>query len=282
MSEPISMRKVREILRLKYECGRSQRRIAASLQIAVGTVSGYLKRAEEAGLRWSDAQALRDVEVERRLFRDLTERNMPAARAPIDVAHVHSELRRKSQERDAAAPVGGVPGGRCGAATARSRISTVSSANCTALGEFAGRSMRRVHRAGERAFIDYSGDKPKVIDVETDEVRAIELFVMVLGASNYTYAEAAYTQTIPDFVGATIRGFEFFGATPEVIVPDQVRSAVSGPDRYEPDINSTYMEMAQTIRLPPSQRGLPNLRTKRRWRTRCWSRSAGFLRVWVP
>ena len=89
------MRKVREILRLKYECGRSHREIAASLQIAVGTVTGYLKRASAAGVGWADAQLLSDADVERRLFRDTAERNMPAARAPIDYAHVHSELRRK-------------------------------------------------------------------------------------------------------------------------------------------------------------------------------------------
>ena len=88
------MRKVREILRLKHGCGRSQREIAASLQIAVGTVHGYLKRAEKAGLSWADAESLSDVEVETRLFRVQAERNMPTARAPIDFSHVHSELRR--------------------------------------------------------------------------------------------------------------------------------------------------------------------------------------------
>jgi transposase len=106
-------------------------------------------------------------------------------------------------------------------------------------------SMRRVHRAGEKAFIDYSGKKPRIVDATTGEVTEVELFVMVLGASNYTYAEATKTQRLPDFVGATIRGLEFFGGVPDVLVPDQLRSAVRGPDRYEPDINATYLEMAQ-------------------------------------
>jgi transposase len=244
MSEPTSMRKVREILRLKHECGRSHREIAASLQIAVGTVSGYLKRASQAGVGWSDAEALSDVEVERRLFRDVTERNMPAARAPIDFAHVHSELRRKhvtlqllwAEYQEGVAE-------RCAGAKAYqySQYCELYAAWRVRLAP----SMRRVHRAGERAFIDYSGGKPSVIDVATGEVRTAELFVMVLGASNYTYAEATLSQSLADFVGSTIRGFEFFGATPEIIVPDQLRSAVSGPDRYEPDINATYLEMAQ-------------------------------------
>ncbi len=239
------MRKVREILRLKHGCGRSQREIAASLQIAVGTVHGYLKRAREAGLSWADAESLSDVEVERRLFRDdQAERNMPIARAPIDFSHVHSELRRKHvtlqllwaeyQESALARCDGSKP--------------YQYSQFCELYGAWRVRlapSMRRVHLAGERAFIDYSGGKPRLADPLTGEVRSVELFVMVLGASNYTYAEATLSQSLADFVGSTIRGFEFFGATPEIIVPDQLRSAVSGPDRYEPDINATYLEMAQ-------------------------------------
>jgi transposase len=106
-------------------------------------------------------------------------------------------------------------------------------------------SMRQVHVAGEKGFIDYSGKKPRLWDASTGEFREVEFFVMVLGASNYTYAEASYTQKLPDFVMSTIRAFEFFGAVPRIIVPDQLRSAVKGPDRYEPDINDTYLEMAQ-------------------------------------
>jgi transposase len=210
MSEPTSMRKVREILRLKHECGRSHREIAASLQIAVGTVTGYLKRASAAELGWADAQLLSDADVERRLFRDTAERNMPAARTPIDYAHVHSELRRKHvtlqllwaeyQETVAERGDGSKP--------------YQYSQFCELYGAWRVRlapSMRRVHRAGERAFIDYSGGKPSLIDVATGEVRTAELFVMVLGASNYTYAEATLSQSLADFVGSTIRGFEFYG-----------------------------------------------------------------------
>ena len=105
-------------------------------------------------------------------------------------------------------------------------------------------SMRQVHRAGEKGFLDYSGKKPRVVNGATGEVTEVELFVMVLGASNYTYAEATWTQTLADFVGSTVRGLEYFGAVPEMLVPDQLRSAVKTPDRYEPEINETYAEMA--------------------------------------
>jgi transposase len=237
------MRKIREVLRLAEECGRSQREIASSLSVAVGTVHGHLKRAREAGLTWDAVQNLTDSEVEALLFRD-GGRNEGARRAPIDYAHVHQELHKSTatlhllwaeyQEAVAARGEGLKP--------------YQYSQFCELYGAWRARlkpSMRRVHRAGEKAFLDYSGRKPRVFDRETGEAHEVELFVMVLGASNYTYAEATRTQKLRDFVGATIRGFEHFGGVPEVIVPDQLRSAVKGPDRYEPDINATYLEMAQ-------------------------------------
>jgi transposase len=105
--------------------------------------------------------------------------------------------------------------------------------------------MRQVHRAGEKAFLDFSGKKPRIFDPVTGEATEVELFVMTLGASNYTYAEATRTQQLEDFVGATVQGLEYFGAVPEMLVPDQLRSAVKRPDRIEPEINATYAEMAQ-------------------------------------
>jgi transposase len=104
--------------------------------------------------------------------------------------------------------------------------------------------MRQTHRAGERAFVDYSGKKPVIYDSSSEHAIEVELFVMVLGASNYTYADVTRTQRIPDFLGSIVRGLEFFGGVPEVLVPDQLRSAVSGPDRYDPDINTTLLELA--------------------------------------
>jgi len=242
MSERLTMRKIRELLRLK-DCGRSQREIASSLRVAVGTICGHLKRAKEVGLTWERVQQMTDAEIDAALFRD-GGRNLAATRAPIDYAHVHSELHRTGvtlqllwseyQESVAARGDGSKP----------YQYSQFCELYCAWRVRLKP-SMRRVHRAGEKAFIDYSGKKPRLTDPQTGEVQEVDLFVMVLGASNYTYAEATRSQSLPDFVGATIRGFEFFGGVPEVIVPDQLRSAVKGPDRYEPDINATYLEMAQ-------------------------------------
>ncbi len=236
------MRKIREVLRLSHQ-GRSHREIASSVRVAVGTVCGRLRRAREVGVTWEQAESRTDAELEALLFRD-GGRNVAAARAPIDYGYVHRELHRTGvtlqllwaeyQEGVAARSDGVKP--------------YQYSQYCELYGAWRKRqkpSMRQVHIAGEKGFIDYSGKKPRLWDPNTGQAREVELFVMVLGASNYTYAEASYTQKLPDFVGSTIRAFEFFGAVPHIIVPDQLRSAVKGPDRYEPDINATYLEMAQ-------------------------------------
>lgn len=240
--ERLSMRKIREILRLKHN-GRSQREIASSVAVAVGTINGHLQRAQQVGLTWETAQSMTDAEVEAALFRDAG-RNEGATRAAIDYAHVHTELSRPGvtlqllwfeyQEGVAARGDGTKP-------YQYSQFCELYAAWRVRLKP----SMRRVHRAGEKAFVDYSGKKLRLTIAATGEQIDVELFVMVLGASNYTYAEVTMTQTLADFVDATIRGFEYFGAVPEVVVPDQLRSAVKGPDRYEPDINATYLEMAQ-------------------------------------
>jgi transposase len=243
MSERHTMRKVREVLRLKHLFKLSEREIAGAVRIGHGTAGAYIKRAKEEGLTWQEAEKLSDAEVEARLFAQVGW-NEPAARAPIDFVWVHRELRRAGvtlellwvEYRQAA-----VDGGACRRPYQYSQFCELYRAHKKKLSP----SMRQVHRGGEKGFIDYSGKKPHIIDPTTGEVTEVELFVTVLGASNYTYAEATLTQTLGDFVGSTVRGLEYFGAVPEMLVPDQLRSAVSGPHRYEPEINATYAELAQ-------------------------------------
>ena len=241
------MRKIREVLRLRYEVKLGHRAIAASCAIGRASVCDYLKRAEKAGLTWQQAKELSDSEIESRLFR-LVGRNEPNERAPIDFAWVHRELRRPGVtlqllwlEYQQAATHRGAQRSTGARAYQYSQF-------CDLYAGFRSRlepSMRQVHRAGEKLFIDYSGKKPHIVDRETGEVTEVELFVAVLGASNYTYAEATRTQRLGDFVGSNVRAFEYLGCLPEVVVPDQLRSAVSGPHRYDPEINATYLEMAQ-------------------------------------
>jgi transposase len=258
------MRKVREGLRLKYESGRSHAEIAASVGIGETTVGDYLGRARRAGVDWAVARELVEADLEAKLFRDAG-RDEPPTRVAIDFGWVHQELARPSvtlqtlwvEYRDAA--IGRAPM----KPYEYSRFCDLYARWKKALSLV----MRQVHRAGEKVFIDYSGKKPRMVDPETGEITEVELFVAVLGASNYTFAEATRSQKLADFVGSTIRAFEHFGAVPEIVVPDQLRSAVSGPDRYEPDINPTYLEMAQHygVTVIPARPRRPRGRVER-WR----------------
>ena len=95
--------------------------------------------------------------------------------------------------------------------------------------------MRQEHRAGEKMFVDYAGQTVPVVDRETGELREAQIFVAVLGASNYTYAEATWTQTLPDWIASHVRALGFYGGCIELLIPDNLRSAVSRTHRYEPD-----------------------------------------------
>jgi len=237
------MRKVREVLRLKHVLGLSERQIESAVGVGHGTVGAYIRRAAQAGLGWEQAEKLSDAEVEALLFQQVG-RNEPAARAPIDLFWVHMELRRAgvtlellwSEYQQAVAD-----GGSGQRPYQYSQFCELYRGYKKKLSPV----MRQTHRAGEKSFLDFSGKKPRIVNPTTGEEIEVELFVMVLGASNYTYAEATRTQSLQDFVGATVHGLEYFGGVSEILVPDQLRSAVKTPDRYEPEINATYTEMAQ-------------------------------------
>lgn len=237
------MRKIREVLRLHYEHGCTQREIQASTGLSKGSVGGYLQRARDAGVTWQRASELSDAELEARIFKAVG-RLEPPNRVPIDFEWLHGELRKVGvtlqtlwvEYQESAKLVGGP------------QRPYQYSQFCDLYARWRSKlaiTMRQTHRAGEKGFVDFSGKKPHIIDRDTGEVVEVELFVFVLGASNYTYAEATATQSGADFIDATVRAFEYFGCVPEILVPDQLRAAVTGPDRYDPDINPAYLEMAQ-------------------------------------
>ena len=231
------MRKIREVLRLRYEVGLSARQVAASVQIARSSVGEYERRLTAAGLSWPLPEGLSDTDLERRLFPPLL--MMPADTRPVpDWPGIHEELRKPGvtlmllwEEYRAAHPQG-----------------FAYSWFCEHYRTWAGRLdrvMRQTHRAGEKLFVDYAGQTVEVIDPHTGEVCTAQIFIAVLGASNYTYAEATWTQTLPDWTGAHVRAFQFFGGVSEVVVPDNLRSGVSRACRYEPDLNPSYAELAE-------------------------------------
>jgi len=231
------MRKIKEVLRLKFEAGLSHERIAAATGLSKGAVSGYVKRAAQACIGWPLEPSIDDGALEALLF---TKAPAPAAGyAAPDFAHIHQELSRKGVtlqllwEEYAAAHREGAY-----------RYSQF----CLHYGRFRDalkRSMRQVHRAGEKLFIDYAGHTVPIIDAASGEIAAAQIFVAVLGASHYTYAEATGTQALPDFIASHVRCFEFLGAVPALLVPDNLKSAIKQACRYEPEVNTTYAEMAR-------------------------------------
>ncbi len=243
MTERASMRQVREVLRLRYEHDRTHREIAVAVGMSSSSVCDYLARAERAGLTWAVARDLSEGEIATRLFR-YVERNEPAARAPIDLAWVRREMRRTgvtmyllwTEYAEAA---------RARDASVRpyqySQFCDAYARHRRALSPV----MRQVHRAGEKLFIDFSGKRPDIVDPKTGEVIAVELYVAVLGASSYTYVEATRSQSLANFVGATVRALDFLDAVPAVLTPDNLKSAVTKACRYEPEINATFAEMGK-------------------------------------
>ena len=105
--------------------------------------------------------------------------------------------------------------------------------------------MRQNHVAGEKVFVDYAGQTAEVIDPKTGEVHAVQIFVATLGASSYSYAEASWTQSLPDWIGAHARAFAYFGGVPAQIVPDNLKAGVVKASIYDPEINRTYADMAR-------------------------------------
>lgn len=235
MAKRLSMRKIAEVLRLHHECGRSQREIAVAVGASPTTVGEYLRRAKSAGIGYPLPAGIDETVLQAKLFPP----PLPSkfARPDPDWATVHRELARKHvtldllwQEYKAEHPDG-----------------YRYSAFCQRYREWSGKlsvSMRQTHPPGEKLFVDYAGTTLAVIDPDTGEIRSAQLFVAVLGASNYTYAEATWTQSLPDWLGSHVRTLEFFGGAPEIVVPDNLKSGVKKPNWYEPDINPSYQEWA--------------------------------------
>jgi transposase len=248
-TERVSMRKTREILRQRWQLGLSHRKVARSLGVGVATVWTTEHRAVVAGLDWSGVQALADDVLEERLYGSARPGSPGACRPQPDCAWIHTELRKAGVtlqllhlEYLEKHPEGYQYTRFCEIYRRwRKKQSPV---------------MRQVHRAGEKLFVDYAGKKPHYVDPATGEIVEVELFVAVLGSSNYTYAEATRTQKSQDWIASHVRAFEFFGGVATLLIPDQLKSGVTRPCRYEPGVQRTYEEMAShygTVVLPARQ-----------------------------
>jgi transposase len=231
------MRRVREILRLKHEAAATDRVIARSLGVARSTVGLTLERVAAAGLRWPLPSTLTDRVLEAMLYSNRGSRPGGRRKAEPDWAFVHHELRRPGvtlmllwEEYRQREPNGYGYSRWCDLYRAwEGRLSP---------------TMRQSHPAGERMFVDYAGQTVDVIDGATGETRAAQIFVAAMGASNYTYAEATWTQSLADWIGAHVRALAFMGGVPAQIVPDNPKVGVDRANWYEPGLNRTYLDLA--------------------------------------
>lgn len=234
-TERLPMRTIREILRQKWQLGRSNRAVARSVGLSVGAIGGTLHRARAAGLdSWAAVEAVADDVLAARLYqrREGTGR----ARPRPDCAAIHTERRQ--------------PGVTLQLLHLEYLERHPDGYQYTQYCELyrqwlrrRGLTMRQVHRAGEKGFVDYAGKRPCLTDPATGERIPVELFVMVLGASSYTYAEATRTQQLPDWIASHTRAFAFFGGVPAAVVCDQLKSGVTVPCRYEPGVQRLYAEL---------------------------------------
>ncbi|MBS0349532.1 MAG: IS21 family transposase [Proteobacteria bacterium] len=238
-AERMAMHNIKELLRLKYDCALSHERIARALSISKGVVAKYVKAAEASGVPWAALSQADEAQLRTLLGAAPRPRGAGGGYAAPDLAAVHQGLKRKNvtlallwEEYVHAS---------AGPTYQYSRF-------CDLYREFARRlkrSMRQVHRAGEKLFIDYAGDTVPIVDADTGEVSRAQIFVAVLGASSYTFAYATATQSQADWLDALARALTFIGGVPELVVPDNTRALVSEPDRYEPQLQRTTAEFAQ-------------------------------------
>ena len=232
----LSVRTIREVLRLKWQCGLSDRDIAASCRIGPTAVRGYVHRARQAGLAWPLPDTLQDAQLEAMLFPPppkVAARDRPLPQWP----EVHKQLGRKGvtlqllwEEYRRVHQNGYAYSCFCERYANWQKIAQPT--------------MLQQHKAGDKLFVDYAGLTMPLTDPKTGEITQAQIFVAALGASNYTFAEATLSQSLPDWIGSHVRCFAFLGGVPRLVVPDNLKSGVTSPCRYEPDINPTYLALA--------------------------------------
>lgn len=230
------MRKIEEVLRLHHEGGRTNREVAQAVRASPTTVGDYLRRARLAGLDWPLPECMTELALEAALFPALPASTVK--RPEPDWAAVHRELARKGvtldllwQEYREQCPEGYQYSAFCDHYRAFAKALPVT--------------LRQTHAPGERLFVDYSGQTMPIIDPGTGEVRQAQIFVAVLGASNYTFVEATWSQNLADWTASHVRCFEFLGGVPALLVPDNLKSGVVAANFYDPDLNPTYQDLAR-------------------------------------
>jgi transposase len=250
------MSKVRRTLQLLADSGLSTRQVAAALGISKTTVSEIAMYARDAGVDWALASTFSDDELQARLYPPPRPRS--TYRHEPDYPALHQELKRPSVTLQLLWEEY-----RAGAGEHAYRYSAFCE-KYRAWAKRLKRSMRQLHPGGERLFVDYAGQTLPVVDALTGEIRRAQVFVAVLGASNYTYACATWQQTAADWVGAIIAALTFIGGVPRLLVPDQPRALIANPDAYEPVTARLMQEMGEHygVAVLPARPGRPQDKAK--------------------
>ena len=235
-AEGLSVHNLREIIRL-YTQGLSGRAIGRSLSISPATISGYLGHVRAAKLGWPLPPELDNDALLRRALFPPQDSAAAAGRPMPNFAEVHRELRGRhvtkmllwqEYREQHADGLGYSQFCEHYAAWAKPLLAT----------------MRQTHHAGDKVFVDFSGDGIRVFDAASGEYRTAKLFVAVLGASNLTYVEPVFHEDLPTWIGCHVRAFTYFGGVPKIVVPDNLKAGVTKPHRYDPDLNRTYVDLA--------------------------------------
>lgn len=231
----LSMRKLREVLRCRLAAGLSMRQIRDSLRISLGAIQKIISQADALGLDWSTIEQLDDRQLAQAIYPQADTRTAGALQRP-DWEAVHRSLKGPGvtkqllwEEYSQHYPN-------------RSYSYPQYCHLYQAWRKQQKRSLRQIHKAGDKLFVDYAGHTVPIVQGATGAVRFAEVFVAVLGASNYTFAEATWTQQLPDWLGSHVRALEFFGGAPRLLVPDNLKSGVTKACRYDPDLNPSYQQ----------------------------------------
>lgn len=237
------MRQLREVLRLRLHAQLSLRQIKNSLHLSLGVIQKVTSKAKQLELSWEKVEVLDDKELFSLLFPKAETTSTPTDKQLPEWTELRFELGKKGvtkyllwEEYAQQYP-------------ARSySYPQFCLLYRTWLGKQK-RSMRQVHKAGEKLFVDYAGQTMPIINPQTGEIKTAQIFVAVLGASNYTYAEATWSQRLQDWLGSHVNSFEYLGGLPEIVVPDNLKSGVTKACRYDPDINLAYQQLASHYQI---------------------------------
>ena len=231
------MRKIREVLRLHFSAGLSIREIHRSTKVSVGSIQTLLSKAKVMNLSWPLPDELDDAQLARRFYPQADTRHAKRFQEP-DWADLRKQLSRKGVTK----------------LLLWEEYTQQYPNRCYSYSQFCDRylhwlkkqrrSMRQHHRAGEVLFVDYAGQTMPVVNPQTGEIRHAQIFVAAMGVSSYYYAEATWTQGLQDWLGSHVRAFEYLGGVPTMVVPDNLKSAVTKACKSDPDINPAYQQLA--------------------------------------